>query len=179
MTVIPRIEVAAADKLVLAPSDDNTNPIPSWTQPDPPDDSVVRNYVLSVSPNAASRTIDIYFSVRPEQPDPSNDNPREMRVPEPCQLVIDLDPMWDWEFRHTDAVRMKAGATNSYFNLEHVIDPVTGRCTRIRMHAERFDDPAYANIDEFSIYVILSQGTGAPVPTSLDPDIKNPGDDPP
>jgi hypothetical protein len=127
--------------------------------------------------------IEFYFVDRPPLPDPSDDGPLEIRIPEDCVIVLRLDPAWQWGFRNKNAVMfgpMDYPEVPRYFNLQNSSEG--GRCQEVRFNAHRLD-VTEANWDVYSLYIEIDQKTRndaaiVPLLIRIDPDVKNPGDPP-
>jgi hypothetical protein len=136
-----------------------------------PPSAETRTYVLSSKVQGG--LLQFYFSSAPATPDPSGDPPLQMRVPDNCQIVLELDSSLQWQFRTDgDAITLGSAARNYYFNLT----PVSPQ--RVSFYALFNSNGDYVNnLDPYNIYVDVSQGgTMQALEIRIDPDIENPGD---
>ena len=158
-------------------------PIPPWSSPQPPPSKEDRVYVLGMQP--ANGNIQYYFKERPPYPAPSKDGPLEIRVPTDCVIILKLDSVWNWEFRHENAVMlgpMNYPESVRYFNL--VPEILNDRCQKVQFSALYLNGGDYTNRDPYCLYINLDQKVADGSPAQrlvirIDPGIDNPGDHPP
>jgi hypothetical protein len=145
--------------------------IPSRDPSQLPPCTETRKYVLSS--RVQGSFLQFFFSSTPPAPDPSEDPPLQIRVPDNCQIEVELDSSLQWQFRTDgDAITLGSSARAFYFNLT-VVNP---QC--VSFYALYNTSGDYTNnLDPYNIYVDISQGGATqPLEIRIDPDIENPGD---
>ena len=164
--------------LVVSGTDDQ---IPQREGAPPP--QTVRTYQLSIK-RTANGYVSLYYKKQPKDvPAVTPDQPLDLRVPEACQIVLQLDPDIHWSFKPNEddryAVSLGTASadqdppTSRYYNFSYDNPKQVSFC------ADYGDTDG--NRDSINIYVYLEQimANGDPansVPIAIDPDIKNPGD---
>ncbi|HTQ14561.1 MAG TPA: nucleotide synthetase [Rhizomicrobium sp.] len=187
MTIIPKFVESAK---TTAPADiapGKAHPIGPWRGTSSPVDQEYPVYLIS--PVVVGDHLELKATKQnPVAGDPlyPDDPPCRLRIFRSCEVTLQLDD-YNWEFSSNNPIMLGDDpATSAYSNLAVAPPDADGLRRSLSFHAEYIPvvQGSPRDPDPFNLYIYVYLTTPAggqvsyPLSVTVDPDIKNPGDDP-